>query len=112
MRIPQQYARAVVIGATFLTTMHAQSMSDPAAPPPAILQDYIYGYAPVTMEAVRALQTAVPDTTIPGLAPINQFARLNRLITANDRFIPRPNADTLYTTAWLDLSREPIILHV
>src|SRR5262249_35280524 len=44
--------------------------------------------------------------------PINQFARVNRLLTAADRFIPRPNADTLYTIAWLDLSHQPIILHV
>src|SRR5580692_7324931 len=28
------------------------------------------------------------------------------------RQIVRPNADTLYSTAWLDLSQEPILIHV
>src|SRR5262249_652410 len=75
--------------------------------------DYIYGYAPVTLEAIRALLTAVPDaTTAPGSAPINQFARQDKLADPSERLIVHPNADTLYTTAWLDLAAEPIILHV
>lgn len=79
---------------------------------PAIVQDYLYGYAPVAMEATRALLTAVPDNTAPGLAPINQFAYGKGLSTPDDHLIVRPNADTLYTGAWLDLTKEPIILHV
>jgi hypothetical protein len=79
---------------------------------PAILNDYIYGYAPVAMEATRAIQTAVPDNTKPGQAPINQFSYQKTLTTPDDRLVIRPNADTLYTTAWLDLASEPIILHV
>jgi hypothetical protein len=79
---------------------------------PAILQDYIYGYAPVAMEATRAIETAVPDTTSPGRAPINQFAYVDQLATPAERLIIRPNADTLYTSAWLDVTSEPLILHV
>ena len=78
-----------------------------------ILPDYIYGYAPVAMEATRSLLTAVPNaSTVPGLAPINQFSYGNILATPDERIIIRPNADTLYTTAWLDLAQEPMILHV
>jgi hypothetical protein len=91
-----------------------QSPSVPVAQPPLeLLQDYIYGYAGVALDATRALATAVPDaTTVPGRAPVNQFAYRSALATPSDTFIVRPNADTLYTTAWLDLEREPIILHV
>jgi hypothetical protein len=74
--------------------------------------DYIYAYAPVTMAATRAIQTAVPDNTKPGQAPINQFSHQTKLSTANDRLVVRPNADTLYSDAWLDLAQEPLILHV
>src|SRR5262249_24104492 len=75
--------------------------------PPMLQLDYEYGYAPVVMQATRAIQTAVPDTTTtPGRAPINQFGNLDSLLTPADRFIVHPNADTLYTTAWLDLSDE------
>lgn len=79
---------------------------------PGLILDYIYGYAPVALEATRAIQTAVPDNTKQGQAPINQFAYQKTLSTPNDTLIVRPNADTLYTTAWLDLAAEPIILHV
>ncbi|HYZ42208.1 MAG TPA: DUF1254 domain-containing protein, partial [Stellaceae bacterium] len=80
---------------------------------PSLLDDYIYGYAPVAVAAVRSLMTAVPDaTSSPGRAPINQLARVKRLATPAARRVPRPNADTLFTLAWLDLSNEPIILHV
>lgn len=79
---------------------------------PGLVLDYIYGYAAVALEATRAIQTAVPDNTKQGQAPINQFAYQKALSTPNDTLIVRPNADTLYTTAWLDLAGEPIILHV
>jgi hypothetical protein len=76
---------------------------------PDILQSYIYGFAPVTMEATRAIFTAVPDaTSSPGRAPTNQFGNTGRLATPESRVVVRPNADTLYTTAWLDLSQQPI----
>jgi hypothetical protein len=82
-------------------------------PTPVILKDYVYGFAPVVLTATRRLLTAVPDaTSIPGLAPINQLGRKNTLATPDEQLIPRPNADTLYTQAWLDLAYEPVILHV
>lgn len=84
-----------------------------ASAEPMILDDYIYGYAPVAMAALRAQMTGVPDATSrPGKAPINQFAHLKMLATPAARRVPRPNANTLYALAWLDLSNEPIILHV
>jgi hypothetical protein len=79
---------------------------------PAIFKDYIYGYAPVAMVATRAIQTAVPDNSKQGQAPINQFDYQRVLTTPSDRLVIRPNADTLYTTAWLNLGSEPIVLHV
>ena len=99
------------VAAMTLSALQAQSVSDTTAP--SVLNDYIYGFSPVAMEATRALQTAVPDnTTIPGLAPINQFGYRTTLADPSERLIIRPNADTLYTNAWLDLSHEPMILHV
>jgi hypothetical protein len=92
---------------------HGQSQSESCtAANAALAEDYLYGYAPVAMEATRAILTAVPDNTMPGQAPINQFAYANALATPDDHLIVQPNADTLYTGAWLDLSKEPIILHV
>jgi hypothetical protein len=85
----------------------------PVPPQSGVLQDYVYGYAPVALDATRAILTAVPDaTTMPGFAPVNQFARQEKLADPSETLIVRPNTDTLYTNAWLDLKAEPIILHV
>jgi hypothetical protein len=41
---------------------------------------------------------------------MNQFAHLRTFPTADMRDVVRPNFDTLYSIAWLDLIREPVIL--
>jgi hypothetical protein len=68
------------------------------------LQPYLYGYAPVAMWATERIQTAVPDTSIQGKAPINQLACSTSLVDATETTVIRPNVDTLYSGAWLDLS--------
>jgi len=72
---------------------------------------YIYGYPLVTMEMTRRVLTnvAAPDGK---LAPMGQFARLRSYPTPADKEVTAPNADTLYTLAWLDLSKEPWVLSI
>ena len=72
---------------------------------------YIYGYPLVTMEMTRRIMTnvAAPEGT---RAPMGQFARLREYPTAKFRDITAPNADTLYTVAWLDVGKEPWIVSV
>jgi hypothetical protein len=104
---------ALAVSACDIPAANAQPAQIPNDEMPSILQDYVYGFAPVSMAATRALSTAVPDAAIsPGRAPLNQFARLDALATPASRLIPHPNADTLYSLAWLELAREPMILHV
>jgi hypothetical protein len=72
---------------------------------------YVYGYPLVTMEMTRRVLTnaAAPDAT---LAPMGQFARLRGYPTPADKQVTAPNADTLYTLAWIDVSKEPWILGI
>ena len=72
---------------------------------------YIYGYPLVTMEMTRRVLTnvAAPDGK---LAPMGQFARLRSYPTPADKEVTAPNADTLYTLAWLDLAKEPWVLSI
>ena len=72
---------------------------------------YVYGYPLVTMEMTRRVMTNVekPEDT---RAPMGQFVRLREYPTAAYRDVTAPNADTLYTTAWFDLSKEPWIVSV
>lgn len=72
---------------------------------------YIYGYPLVTMELTRRVCTNVvaPEGT---RAPMGQFARLREYPNAEFKTITAPNADTLYTVAWLDLAAEPWIFSI
>jgi len=72
---------------------------------------YIYGYPLVTMEMTRRVMTNVATPTGTH-APMGQFARLRTYPTAAFRDVTAPNADTLYTIAWVDVSKEPWILSI
>jgi len=70
---------------------------------------YIYGYPLVTMDYTRRVLTNVREPK--GLsAPTGQFGRAREYPNASFHDVTAPNADTLYTTTWLDVSKEPWIL--
>jgi len=72
---------------------------------------YVYGYPLVTMDMTRKQLTnvAVPDAAH---APMGQLLKLRSYPAVDNHAVTAPNADTLYTMAWLDVSREPWILSV
>jgi hypothetical protein len=74
------------------------------------VQAYIYGYPLILMDVTRQLGTQ-PNAPGPH-GVINQFVNILTFPDPNFTLIVSPNADTLYTTAFLDLAREPIVLHV
>ena len=63
------------------------------------------------MDVTEGLSTAVPKPE-GTKAPINQFAHVRAFPDATYTDIVSPNADTLYSLAWLDLAKEPIVLSV
>ncbi len=72
---------------------------------------YIFGYPLVTMEMTRRVMTNVVAPN-GKLAPMGQFANLRNYPSASDKEVTAPNADTLYSLAWLNLSQEPYILSI
>lgn len=74
---------------------------------------YYYAYPIVSMDTTMRQATNVPDAgATPMRAPINQFAHARAYPRADDRDIVRFNFDTLYSFAWVDVAREPIVLSV
>ena len=73
------------------------------------VQAYIYGLAPVMMQRTENLFVTTPGM---GHAPVNQMGYSTHLVNASFTDVVTPNADTLYNTAWLELGKEPIVLHV
>jgi hypothetical protein len=72
---------------------------------------YIYGYPLVTMEMTRRVITNV--ASVAGTrGPMGQFIKLRQYPDASFRDVTAPNADTLYTIAWLDVGKEPWVLSI
>ena len=72
---------------------------------------YVFGYPLVLMEITKKVLTNTPKPAAKA-APLNQFAHIQTFPRPEDKEVVRPNVDTLYSFAWLDLSREPVILHL
>jgi hypothetical protein len=72
---------------------------------------YVYGYPLVLMNVTREVMTAVA-TANGRRAPINHFIHVRTFPDPTFTHVVSPNADTLYSTAWLDLSKEPMVLSV
>lgn len=111
--------RVSALLATLLLITAAGRASAPAATATLTADDavaiatdaYIYGYPLVTMDMTRRVMTNVADPQPPH-APMGQFAHNRTYPTPAFRELTAPNADTIYSTAWLDLSREPYILSI
>lgn len=73
---------------------------------------YLYLYPLVTMELTRQQMTNVGPGQRPSSAPMNMLAHIREFPGADFRVVVRPNFDTLYSVAWLDLTREPMIVSV
>lgn len=72
---------------------------------------YIYGYPLVTMEMTRRVMTNVAE--VKGTrGPMGHIIKLRQYPDASFRDVTAPNADTLYTTAFFDVGKEPYVLSV
>ena len=70
---------------------------------------YLYFYPLITMDLTRKQLTNVARPE--GFhTPMNAFASLATFPSADMKVVVRPNFDTLYSSAWLDLTKEPMIV--
>jgi hypothetical protein len=71
---------------------------------------YLYFYPLVTMDLTRKqLTNQEPGPGSLG-GPMNGFANIPAFPTADMRSVVRPNFDTLYSSGWLDLTKEPMVV--
>jgi hypothetical protein len=76
------------------------------------VEAYVYLYPLVTMEITRRQVTNAPAGQRRLFGPMGEFAHAREFPAAEFRAVVRPNFDTLYSAAWLDLTREPMIVSV
>lgn len=73
---------------------------------------YLYFYPLVTMDLTRRQMASLPAGKGLGSGPPNAFHHVPEYPAATDKVVVRPNFDTLYSSAWLDLTKEPVVVSV
>jgi hypothetical protein len=106
-------ACSLAAAALFATPLSASAQSLSPAEARQIAEDaYVYGYSLITTEVTRVQGTNIAKAEPNKLgAPMNQFANVPRYPPAGYRGVSAPNADTLYSLAWLDLSEPMVFSH-
>ena len=104
-----------VLAAAFLGSLTPLPGSAQATASPGVQKAatdvYVYGYPLVTMELTRRSFTNVAAAS-PTNAPMGQFANMQAYPAVDDHRVTAPNADTLYSTAWIDVTKEPYVLSI
>lgn len=95
-------AQGVVAQAPAMT---AEQLRDTA------IDAYVYAYPMVLMEMTRRASTNV-QTPIAGRAPMNQFGHRTAFPDPRATDVAWPSTDTLSSSLWYDVSREPLIVQV
>jgi hypothetical protein len=73
---------------------------------------YVYFYSLVSMDVTRKQGTNVENSQKPGFSPMNSFSNWPAFPPADLKIVVRPNFDTLYSTGFLDLTKEPVVVSV
>lgn len=74
------------------------------------VEAYIYFYPLISMDITRKqLTNAEPKEGAIG-GPANRFANIPEFPPADMKVVVRPNFDTLYSSGWLDLTKEPVVV--
>jgi hypothetical protein len=105
-------ASMIVVGCTpeQQSTQPTQTTISPQDAQQIAYDATMYGFPLVIMDITRQVFTAVPVPMDNG-APVNQFGNKKVIPDATFTTVVRPNADTLYSAAWVDTSEEPFILY-
>jgi hypothetical protein len=73
---------------------------------------YVYFYPLITMDITRRQSTNVEPGKEIGKGPMNMFVNVPAYPPADFKGVVRPNFDTLYSVAWLDLTKDAMIVSV
>lgn len=119
LRVRRSLAVVGALGAVW--TGAASAAYDPSDPGQRAAHDeafqigvraHDYGVALLSMDRLYRSSTSVNVPDGRGSGPVNVFSTFRRLADERDRSAVAPSNDTLYSAAWLDLSRGPVVLHL
>jgi len=114
-KIPLALTLGLLLGPALAPAAMAQS------PQPAIsaeeahaigVEAYVYFYSLVTMDLTRKQFTNIEPGKEFGKGPMNTFTNVPEYPPADFKGVVRSNFDTLYSIAWLDMTKEPVVVSV
>lgn len=73
---------------------------------------YVYFYPLLTMDITRKQFTNVEPGKDGFKGPMNTFVNIREYPPADFKGVVRSNFDTLYSSAWLDMTKEPVVITV
>lgn len=103
-------ALSVVSSAVFPLVSQAQSKITAEEAHAIGVDAYVYFYPLLTMDITRKQFTNIEPGKEFGKGPMNMFVSVPEYPPANFKGVVRPNFDTLYSIAWLDLTKEPLVI--
>ena len=71
---------------------------------------YIYIYPLISMDITRKQSTNIEQGKEFAKGPMNTFVNVPAFPPADLKIVVRVNFDTLYSVAWLDLTKEPLVV--
>ncbi len=74
------------------------------------VEAYVFLHPLITMDVTRRVYSNLPAGVKEGLGPKNIFHHKRSFPEADFHEVVRPNFDTLYSFAWLDLTLQPMVI--
>jgi hypothetical protein len=103
-------ALTVAACAIFPLASHAQSKVTAEEAHAIGVDAYLYFYPLLTMDITRKQFTNIEPGKEFGKGPMNMFVSVPQYPPADFKGVVRSNFDTLYSIAWLDLTKEPQVI--
>lgn len=94
------------------TPAYRNTTSAPSQTTQIAAEAYTYLYPLVTMEVTRRISTNSPVGAQVGRGPMNTVVNMREFPSINFKDVVRPNFDTLYSSIWMDISKEPMVLSI
>lgn len=103
-------AASVLMGATINLPAHAGPAITAEEAQAIGIDAYLYFYPLLSMDVTRKQFTNLPAGKEFGKGPMNQFANMPAYPPGDFKGVVRPNFDTLYSSAWLDMTKGPVVV--
>jgi hypothetical protein len=100
----------LLLGSLMFTNISVATPVSEEAAPEIGVNAYTYFYPLLSMDITRKQFTNIEPGKEFGKGPMNMFINIPEYPPADFKGVVRSNFDTLYSSAWLDLTKEPQIV--